>query len=97
MLLRIYSKHPNHFHGKQRYFLKHKKSGNKQNLVKISKIIEELREHPFTGIGKPELLKYDLQGLWSRRINQKDRLIYEVVEDVVTVYIISAMGHYEDK
>ena len=57
-------------------FLKHKKSGNKQNLVKISKIIEELREHPFTGIGKPELLKYDLQGLWSRRINQKDRLIY---------------------
>ena len=43
-------------------FLKHKKSGNKQNLVKISKIIEELREHPFTGIGKPELLKYDLQG-----------------------------------
>ena len=76
---------------------KHKKSGNKQNLVKISKIIEELREHPFTGIGKPELLKYDLQGLWSRRINQKDRLIYEVVEDVVTVYIVSAMGHYEDK
>ena len=34
-------------------FLKHKKSGNKQNLFKISKIIEELREHPYTGIGKP--------------------------------------------
>ena len=78
-------------------FLKHKKSGNKQNLFKISKIIEELREHPYTGIGKPEQLKYNLQGLWSRRINQKDRLIYEVVEDVVTVFIISAMGHYEDK
>jgi toxin YoeB len=66
-------------------------------LVKISKIIEDLREHPFTGTGKPEPLKYDLQGLWSRRINQKDRLIYEVVEDVVTVYIVSAMGHYDDK
>ena len=78
-------------------FLKHKKSGNKQNLVKISKIIEELREHPYTGIGKPEQLKYNLQGLWSRRINQKDRLIYEVVEDVVSVYILSAIGHYEDK
>lgn len=77
--------------------MKHKKSGYKQNLVKISKIIEELREHPFTGTGKPEQLKYDLQGLWSRRINQKDRLIYEVVEDVVTVYIVSAIGHYEDK
>jgi toxin YoeB len=76
-------------------FLKHKKSGNKQNLVKISKIFEELREHPFTGTGKPEQLKYNLHGLWSRRINHKDRLIYEVVEDVVTVYIISAMGHYE--
>ena len=78
-------------------FLKHKKSGNKQNLFKISKIIEELREHPYTGIGKPEQLKYNLQGLWSRRINQKDRLIYEVVEDVVSVYILSAIGHYEDK
>ena len=66
-------------------------------MVKISKIIEDLREHPFTGTGKPEPLKYDLQGLWSRRINQKDRLIYEVVEDVVTVYIVSAMGHYDDK
>ena len=78
-------------------FLKHKKSGNKQNLFKISKIIEELREHPYTGIGKPEQLKYNLQGLWARRINQKDRLIYEVVEDVVSVYILSAIGHYEDK
>ena len=78
-------------------FLKHKNSGNKQNLFKISKIIEELREHPYTGIGKPEQLKYNLQGLWSRRINQKDRLIYEVVEDVVSVYILSAIGHYEDK
>ena len=78
-------------------FLKHKKSGNKQNLFKISKIIEELREHPYTGIGKPEQLKYNLQGLWSIRINQKDRLIYEVVEDVVSVYILSAIGHYEDK
>lgn len=78
-------------------FLKYKKSGNKQNLIKISKIIEELREHPYTGTGKPEQLKYNLQGFWSRRINQKDRLIYEVVEHVVTVYIVSAIGHYEDK
>jgi len=78
-------------------FSKHKKSGNKKNLVKILKIIEELREHPFTGTGKPEPLKHDLRGLWSRRINQKDRLIYEVIEEVVTVYVLSAMGHYEDK
>jgi toxin YoeB len=78
-------------------FQKHRKSGNKSVVNKIDVIFKELKLHPYTGTGKPEPLKYDLQGLWSRRINQKDRLIYEVIEDVVTVYIISAMGHYDDK
>ena len=78
-------------------FEKHKKSGNKSMINKITKIIEELRIHPYTGTGKPEPLKHDLKGLWSRRINQKDRLIYEVVEQIVTVYIVSAIGHYDDK
>ena len=70
---------------------------DKKTLKRINKIIEDIKRSPFEGIGKPEPLKYDLLGLWSRRINQKDRLIYEVVEDVVTVYIVSAIGHYEDK
>jgi toxin YoeB len=78
-------------------FAKHKKSGNKANLIKISKIFEELRIHRYTGTGRPEPLKHEFQGLWSRRINQKDRLIYEVKEDVVTVYVLSAIGHYDDK
>ena len=78
-------------------FQKHRKAGNKSVMNKIDEIFNELKEHPYIGIGKPEQLKYSLHGLWSRRINQKDRLIYEVVEDVVTVYIVSAMGHYEDK
>lgn len=78
-------------------FHKHRKAGNKSVINKIDEIFNELKEHPYTGTGKPEQLKYDLQGLWSRRINQKDRIIYEVVEDVVTVYIISAVGHYEDR
>lgn len=78
-------------------FQKHRKAGNKSVMNKIDEIFNELKEHPYIGIGKPEQLKYSLHGLWSRRINQKDRLIYEVVEDVVTVYVISAMGHYEDK
>jgi len=56
-----------------------------------------LEEHPFTGTGQPEQLKYELIGLWSRRINQKDRLIYEVNQSVVTVKVISALGHYSDK
>jgi toxin YoeB len=77
-------------------FLKHKKSGNKATLKKIDQLISELREHPFSGSGKPEALKHILSGLWSRRINKKDRLIYEVQDEIVTVYVVSAMGHYED-
>ena len=76
---------------------KHKKAGNKANLNKISKLIYELEDHPFTETGQPEQLKYELIVLWSRRINQKDRLIYEVHQRVVTVKVISALGHYSDK
>jgi toxin YoeB len=76
---------------------KHKKAGNKATLNKITKIISELEVHPFTGTGQPEALKHQLQGFWSRRINLKDRLIYKVNENTVTVEVISAMGHYYDK
>lgn len=76
---------------------KHKKSGDKATLNRISKIISELEEHPYIGIGQPEQLKYKLSGFWSRRINQKDRIVYTVEEETVIVEIISAMGHYEDK
>jgi len=76
---------------------KHKKSGNKATQLKIIKILDELKEHPYSGTGKPELLKYELQGYWSRRINQKDRLVYKVQENVVTVFVLSAWGHYSDK
>ena len=47
----------------------HKKSGNKTILNKISVLLNELTEHPFEGTGKPELLKHNLSGCWSRRIN----------------------------
>ena len=77
--------------------VKHKKSGDKKSKVKISKIIEELKIHPYSGTGKPEQLKHKLSGYWSRRINKKDRLVYKVVENAVTIYIVSAMGHYNDK
>lgn len=77
--------------------LKHKKSGDKATEKKIKAILKELEDHPYTGIGKPEQLKYELQGLWSRRINLKDRMIYEVKNNIVTVEVLSAMGHYSDK
>ncbi|WP_298648926.1 Txe/YoeB family addiction module toxin [uncultured Proteiniphilum sp.] len=55
--------------------------------------LEELTEHPFTGTGRPEPLKHNLSGMWSRRMNKEHRLIYEVVAN--TVFILSAKGHYE--
>ena len=76
---------------------KHKKSGDGATLKKIQKLLYELMEHPTTGTGKPELLKHDLQGLYSRRINKKHRLVYSVRVSIVTVYIISAHSHYGDK
>ncbi len=64
---------------------------------KAGKLLAELQEHPHTGTGKPELLSGDRAGQWSRRISQKHRLIYEIEETVVTVDVLSAYGHYEDK
>ncbi len=71
----------------------HKKSGNKVVFNKITLLLEELTEHPFTGTGKPEPLKHALTGCWSRRINREHRLVYEVVDTIVSV--LSAKGHYE--
>lgn len=76
---------------------KHIKSGNKASIKKIEKILLELTQTPYEGVGKPEQLKENLSGFWSRQINTKDRLIYSVNEDLVLVDIISAMGHYSDK
>jgi len=70
-----------------------KKAGNKVVLNKLLKLLEELAEHPFTGTGKPEQLKYSLSGLWSRRINSKHRLVYEVADEIVS--ILSVKGHYD--
>jgi len=70
----------------------HKKIGNKAVLRKILNLLNELSEHPFEGTGKPEALKHNLSGFWSRRINNEHRLVYEVYIDIV--YIISVKGHY---
>jgi toxin YoeB len=72
----------------------HRKAGNKAILKKINTLLEELTEHPFTGTGKPEALKYSLAGLWSRRINQEHRLLYQVEEETIVI-ILAAKGHYE--
>lgn len=70
----------------------HKKSGNKSNLSRIKRILNELTETPFEGLGKPEKLKHDLSGFWSRRINLEHRIVYKVVDNIVKIE--SAWGHY---
>ncbi len=71
------------------------KSGKKKDRDSLYQILEELKIHPETGTGKPEKLKHNLSGYWSRRINKKDRLIYEIIEEPVNmVVVISALGHY---
>jgi toxin YoeB len=62
------------------------KTGNKAALKKIAQLIESVTENPFTDIGKPEPLKYGLTGTWSRRINQGNRLIYEVLEEKILIH-----------
>jgi toxin YoeB len=71
------------------------KSGDKSSIKKLEKIIFELSEHPKIGVGNPEQLKHEFSGFWSRRINKKDRLIYEIiVEPENLVVVISALGQY---
>lgn len=76
---------------------KHKKFGNKRTLKKIEKILNELIEHPRTGAGQPKQLKFNLAGLYSRRIDKKHRLIYSIDEEIITVFVLSAYSHYGEK
>ena len=75
----------------------HKKSGQKILMERIKQIMKELKLHPETGIGKPKKLKHDKKGRWSRHIDDKNRIIYQIKESEVIVIVFSAMGHYDDK
>ena len=76
---------------------KHRKAGDKKVLLKIEKLLNELREHPETGTGKPEKLKHYRTSTWSRRISNRHRIIYRIEEEVIVVLVISFWGHYSDK
>ena len=69
------------------------KSGNKTILKKIATLVADISKNPTTGIGKPEQLKHELQGFWSRRINQEHRIVYEIKNNT-TIEIFSLKGHY---
>ena len=67
-------------------------STDKQILKKINQLIKDIKREPFEGIGKPEPLKYELSGFWSRRISDEHRLVYEV--SVSYIAIVSCRFHY---
>ena len=60
-------------------------------------LIEDIMLHPFEGLGKPEALKYNLSGKWSRRINREHRIIYQATKEntIEILNILSLKGHYE--
>ena len=70
-------------------------ASDKKLFKRLDKLIKEVRRTPFEGIGKPEDLKGNLSGLWSRRITEEHRLVYEVRDE--SIVVVSCRGHYGDK
>ena len=66
---------------------------DRKTAERIVRLVDEIAINPFKGFGKPEPLKYKLTGLWSRRIDNKNRLIYRIIDSVV-IQIVSCKGHY---
>lgn len=69
---------------------------DKKTYLKILSLIQDIDVHPYNGIGKPEPLKYELAGFWSRRINHTDRIVYQI-SSKNEIIIISCKGHYGSK
>ena len=72
--------------------LLHKKAP--QVIKKLKSLLVELQQHPRTGTGQIEQLKYYTEETWSRRINKEHRLVYRIYDDVVEVLVLSTYGHY---
>jgi toxin YoeB len=70
-------------------------SQDKKTIKRINEIIKDIDRKPFTGIGKPEPLKGDKYGYWSRRIDEVNRIIYKIKDE--QIIIIQCGGHYNDK
>ncbi|SDF17471.1 toxin YoeB [Dyadobacter soli] len=72
-----------------------KKSGNARILQRVRQLLDAIQTSPFQGIGKPEGLKGNLSGKWSRRIDKEHRMVYSVNDDKIVVF--SLKGHYKFK
>ena len=69
-------------------------SQDKKILKRINQFIKDMRRDPFNGIGKPEPLKGNLTGLWSRRIDERHRIVYLIENEALLIF--SCKGHYND-
>ncbi|MDD6395923.1 MAG: Txe/YoeB family addiction module toxin [Firmicutes bacterium] len=69
-------------------------SQDKKTLRRINLLLQDISRNGFTGIGKPEPLKENLTGLWSRRIDDTNRLVYRISGDLIEV--VQCRGHYDD-
>lgn len=67
---------------------------DKKTVKRINALIKDIQRNAFSGIGKPEALKNNLSGLWSRRINECDRIVYYKQDDII--HIVSCRSHYDD-
>lgn len=65
---------------------------DRKKALRITKLIQQIQSDPFSGIGKPEPLKHDLSGCWSRRIDEEHRIVYEVFDDKIR--ILACRYHY---
>ena len=65
-----------------------------QAVSKLSKLLDEVREHPRTGTGQVEQLKGYYGSVYSRRITKEHRLVYKIYDEVVEVLVLSTFGHY---
>ena len=71
-----------------------KQTGNEKIMKRITALLKDIEKHPFSGLGKPEPLKGNLQGKWSRRITEEHRMIYSISNGRIYVYVFSLKGHY---
>ena len=67
---------------------------DRKTLKRINILINDIKRSPFEGVGKPEPLKENLSGYWSRRIDEENRIVY--FEQGGVVYVLSCRGHYDD-
>jgi toxin YoeB len=73
------------------------RKSNLQVYKKLLIILAELEQDPYAaGTGQPKQMKY-IQGMWSRRLDKKNRIRYTIDDGIVTVFIVSVLGHYDDK